>query len=139
MNLSLSISSLVNRNLSTNSVSYIQKGPVFQPYIAGPFETSVHHEYHSNNPNHRQSHPFSRYNYLKMPKPPFGAAHINRYFTHGKNLILHMKFISQLNCEDERQMALNLELKGTWNWPLKFIRVTMLFVNMIIVEYTKQL
>ena len=111
VNLSLRISSLLNRNLSTNSVSsYIQKGPVFQPYIAGPVETSVHHEYHSNNPNHRQSHPFSHY--LKMPKPPFGAAHINRYFTHGENLMLHMNFISQLNCEDERQMALNLELKG---------------------------
>ena len=78
VNLSLRISSLLNRNLSTNSVSsYIQKGPVFQPYIAGPVETSVHHEYHSNNPNHRQSHPFSHY--LKMPKPPFGAAHINRW------------------------------------------------------------
>ena len=76
---------------------------------------------------------------MKIPKPPFGAAQINRHFTHGENLILHMKFISQLNCEDERQMALNLELKGMWNWPLKFIHTTTCyFVNMI-VEYTKQL
>ena len=89
--------------------------------VAGPFETSVHQEYHSNNPNHRQSHPFSRLNYdLKTPKPPFfSAAQINRS-------ILHVKFISQLHCEDERQMALNLELKTTWNWPLVHIlsRVT---------------
>ena len=47
----------------------------------------------------------------------FWAAQINRNSTHGENLILHLKFISQLNCEDERQMALNLELKATWNWP----------------------
>ena len=28
-----------------------------------------------------------------------------------------MKFISQLNCEDERQKNLNLKLKATWNCP----------------------
>ena len=51
-------------------------------------------------------------------EPKSWAAQINRNSTHGENLILHVKFISQLNFEDERQMALNLALKATWNWPL---------------------
>ena len=54
-------------------------------------------------------------NLLKIPKPP--SAQINRNSTHSENLILQVKLISQLNCEDQRQMALNLELKVTWNWP----------------------
>ena len=40
---------------------------------------------------------------------------------------MHVKFISQLNCEDEHQMALNLELKATWNWPLELEIVLYLF------------
>ena len=86
VNLSFRISSFC---LQTQHHHNIQKGPVFQTYVAGPFETSVHYEYQSP----AKSSNFSLHYDLKIPKPPFSAAQINRNLTHDEILILYVKFI----------------------------------------------
>ena len=74
----------------------------------------MHHEYHSDSPNHLKSHPFlyliKLFRTLNLLLRPLK---INRNLAPGEKSNFHVKFISKFNFQLKRPTALNLGLRAT--------------------------